>query len=85
MTDNKSIILSEVNQYLNTIVLGFGDFTLYRLMGFYEDSEDYYYNMLNIEGAFSLHSCVGGFIPLKGKIDDDDYERVENVFELNQL
>ncbi len=82
--DNKTIILSEVNKYINTIVLGFGDFTPYRLIGFHEDSEDYYYNMLNIKGEYSLHSCVMGFIPLKGKIDDTDYGRIEYVFEINK-
>ena len=83
-TDNKSIILSEINQYINTIILSFGDFTLYRLMGFYEDTDDYYYNLKDIKGQFSLHSCVMGFIPLKNKIDDDDYERIESVFEINE-
>ena len=33
--------------------------------------------MKSNRGQISHHTCVGGFIPLKGKIDDADYNCLE--------
>lgn len=47
-----------------------------------ETDEDYYYVVGDMNGIHRL-SCVCGLIELKGKIDDQDYERLERLFKLN--
>jgi hypothetical protein len=59
-----------------------------RLIGFADDSEDYYYVLIEPHKNFfkdkdnfiQLHSCVGGFYPIKGSITDEEYAELEARF-----
>ena len=61
--DNKIIIEQEIKEFGNQIVLYSGD--LYRLIGYADGKDDYYYIMKNLRGVKSWQSCVGGIVPLK--------------------
>ena len=78
---SKKEILEEIEQYIGTLVLDM--FDVVRLEGFIEDDGDYYYIMRKIKGGIYCSSCVLNFIPLKGKIDDDEYNALERQFEMN--
>ncbi len=79
---SKDEIFSEVEEHKRELVLDcVGE--LVKLIGVIEDPDDYYYEMLYMGRGTILVSCVGGFIILKGKIDDEDYNRLKNMFELN--
>jgi len=82
--DNYTIITNEINEHLNEIGLAPGDYRLYRVVGFAEDPDDYYYVAEDIRGKVCWITCVGGFIWLKSAIDERDYNNMEKCFELNK-
>jgi len=53
---------------------------LVRLIGFGDDEEDFYYITKNSKGEVVWHSMVGGLIPLKGRISNWDYWKLERGF-----
>ena len=69
----------------NEIVLD--TFDTYRLLGWTDQlEEDYYWVILRKKlGKFSisLYSCVCGFIRLKGNIPDEEYDNINNVWNIN--
>ena len=46
-------------------------------------AEDDYYWVHDRKNKLSYQSCVGGWIPLKGFIDKNQYERMVRVWNLN--
>jgi len=78
---NKEKILKVIKQHKGELVLDL--FKVVRLKGFYETEEDYYYVYEQIPGETFYSSCVGSFIPLKGKIDKEHYDELVRVFGLN--
>lgn len=53
-----------------------------RLVGVGDDGEDWYY--LTYDGRkLKWSSCVGRIIPLKGKLDDNDYSELIRLAKLN--
>lgn len=80
---HKELLENEARNHFNEIVLC--HLSLFRMVGFHEDSMDYYYRLkpVGYGRPESLTSCVGGFVVLKGKIDDSDYTRLENLFGLS--
>jgi len=53
-----------------------------RLIGIGDDGEDWYY--LTYDGRkLNWSSCVGRVMPLKGKIDDKDYNEFIRIAKLN--
>ncbi len=88
----ESIERDEVGPYLNQLVLD-GGFHVVRLLGVSEDKDDYYY-IFQYPGkrtherdhykGIVHHSCVGTFYPLKGKIDDEHYNEMERLWEINK-
>lgn len=57
--------------------------TIARYLGMAQDSEDYYHVLLVPGRGIVYSSCVGGCTPLKGYIINEDYERMERIFDLN--
>lgn len=74
----------KAENYKGQIVLSYLE--VYRLTGeIHDDGEDYYwgYETLDSENPFIWSSCVGGFIPLKGRLTEEEYNSVERIFEMN--
>lgn len=81
MIDQKPEILKEIEEHRHELCLYLMD--LYELIGFHEDDDDYYYEVINIQGQKQYLSCVGGFIYLKEKLSDKEYEGLELLWKLN--
>lgn len=67
--------------YANTLVLDVHDRRILKLLSFGEDKDDplddYYWTFLNEKGNIEKRSClIGHWTPLKGKIDDKEYEHM---------
>jgi len=60
-----------------------GDCELCRVVGFYEDEMDYYWEVTNIEGENVFHTACGHFVSLKGVLPEEHYTRIDNFFTLN--
>lgn len=75
-----------VAPHLGELVLDNGSIS--RLIGFADDTDDYYYVFLESKKKWNkdkdnwiqLCSCVGGFHPIKGKIKDSEYAELEERF-----
>jgi len=53
-----------------------------RLVGIGDDGEDWYY--LTYDGRkLKWNTCVGRLMPLKGKLDDKDYNELVRIAKLN--
>jgi hypothetical protein len=81
MDDNGRKILSEFEEHKGQFVIT-DDHVVKRLVAVASDNFDYYWvywDGRNIQ----WYSCCGGFIPLKGKIDDKHYDRLIYNAELN--
>lgn len=81
MIDQKPEILKEIEEHRHELCLYLMD--LYELIGFHEDDDDYYYEVINIQGQKQYLSCVGGFIYLKEKLSADEYHGMEMLWKLN--
>lgn len=58
------------------------EYVVQRLVAIAEDDMDYYY--ITYDGRkLYWNTCVGRIIPLKGKIDDKDYNEFERLASLN--
>lgn len=82
MDDNKKKILKEIEEHEGELVLDL--FEVVKLVGFGEDEDDYYYRYLSLDRGLYRSSCVLGFMSLKGKLDDDNYKRLESIWKLNE-
>lgn len=81
MVDRKPEILKEIDEHRHELCLYLMD--LYELIGFHEDDMDYYYEVIDIRGQTQHLSCVGGFLYLKEKLSDKEYEGLELLWKLN--
>jgi hypothetical protein len=82
MSKRKEELISEMRAMHNDIGINAAG-ELRRLIGFYEDDEDYYYHVQDVWGEEQYCSAVGKFISLKGRLDQDDYASLDEMFELN--
>lgn len=82
--NNAYVIQKECNNHRNEIVISTGDYSLIRLLGWTNQHEDdYYYIAIMGNAEIHLLTCVGGFIPLKGKISNYDYYSIDKSFNMN--
>lgn len=81
MTDNKTLILEEFEKYKGQFVIP-DNWKVERLVAVSEDEWDYYWVTYNGRDL-SFHTCVGGFIPLKNYIENEDYNRLVYQAKLN--
>ena len=80
--DNYTLINNEINEHMNEI--GIYSTEIYRVVGFEEDVDDYYYKAINVYGKVHLLSCVGGFVWLKNRLNEKEYDGLDIVFKLNE-
>jgi len=80
---NKSIIEKEVKDYGNQIVIYSGD--LYRLIGYEDGKDDYFYILKRCNGTKIWGSCVGGIVPLKKYLPTKDYSSLDNLWKMNDF
>lgn len=72
----------ELAPYRNTLVLNY--FEVVRLVDVIDEEDDYYW-VLDSHKGIVYSSCVGGWIPLKGKLDTKDYAELVRVWNLNNI
>lgn len=73
---------AELRPYENTLVLD--HFEVVNLIDVEDHpNDDFYWVYFSLYRGKYLSSCVGGWVPLKGHIPDDDYERLKYVWNLN--
>jgi hypothetical protein len=86
--ENFDIIAKELEKYGGTYVLTMSQDVKFLIAACTSD-EDYYYIYLNLNKSseisigLSFESCVGGFIPLIGRIEDKEYQRIQS-FVINE-
>jgi hypothetical protein len=81
MQDNKKLIIDEFESLKGQLVIA-GDWKVKRLVGVVEDDMDYYW--LFYDGRkFYLDSCLSRVVPLRGKLDDKDYNEFVRLAYLN--
>jgi hypothetical protein len=78
--NNLEIITNEFNQLKGQMVIC-GD-QVYRFIGIADDDEDWYYALYDGR-RITLHSCVGRITPLKGYIQQKDYDEMIRIAKLN--
>jgi len=67
----------------NDIGILWGDFRLYKLIGFADDGEDCYYHLIDQNGEEHFSSMVGGFQSLKNRISVRTYKLLSGMFKDN--
>lgn len=70
----------KLDPYKNTLVID-GASNVVKLVGVREEEDDYYWVFESLH--IFLFSCVGRWIPLKGFIDQEKYEELVRVWNLN--
>jgi len=79
---SKKSIIEEFEKYKGQSVIASCDYKVYRLIAVADDDFDYYWVFW--DGRKTMwQSCCGGFIPLKGKIDDKHYNEIKRIAKIN--
>lgn len=74
---------AEVEPYKNTLVID--DFSrVVRLVDVIDGDDDYYW-VYDSEKGIYYSSCVGGWTPLKGFIEQENYDRLVRIWNLNNI
>lgn len=77
------MLLEETQAHKNELVFNCGPRVAILLEGIEYDGEDFYWKLFDFYSGFTLSSCVGRIDYIKGKIDDDTYNFLYNVFKIN--
>lgn len=80
--ENSPDIFNQYYLHKGEIVLDV--FDVVRLIELEMDDDDYYY-VFNDRKKIFWSSCVGSFIPLRNKITDVEYKRLESWFNMNDF
>ena len=81
--ENDYYIQREINKHRHELVID-GFWEIYFLLGWTDQYEDdYYYVFYSYNRGVILYSCVGYFVPLKGKLNGFNYYRMKRVWEYN--
>lgn len=80
-----SELKEELEPFRNTLVIGDFD-NVVRLVDVFDDKNDYYwiYDSKTRKGIYHS-SCVLSWIPLKGFIKQEDYDRMVRIWNLNSV
>jgi hypothetical protein len=74
---------AELEPFKNTLVIdGFN--TVVRLVDVIDGEDDYYWVFDSRKGIYHS-SCVGGWIPLKGFVEQKKYDRMVSTWNLNNI
>ena len=75
----------EFRKYENQLVIYTGYYEVVRFIGIENvPGDDFFYEFKTLKGKVFQSSCLIDFIPLKGKIDKKEYDRMEDQWELNK-
>jgi len=75
-------IIEEFEKYKGQFVIASCGYKVYRLIAVGADEMDNYWVFW--DGRKTMwQSCCGGFIPLKGKIDDKHYNEITRIAKIN--
>lgn len=77
------MLLEETKAHKNELVFNCGPEVAILLEGIEYDGEDYYWRLFSLHRGFQFSSCVGRIDYIKGKIDDDTYNFLYNIFKIN--
>ena len=77
------ILKNEMEAFKNTLVIN-DLFEVVRLVDVIEDDFDFYW-VYDTGKSITYSSCLGGWIGLKGCIDDDNYNRMVRIWNLNHV
>lgn len=80
---NKEIILNEFESLKGQFVIN-ASWKIERLVAIGSDKYDYYWITYNGR-KFTWSSCVGGLMPLKGHLRDEDYNELVRLAKLNHF
>lgn len=80
--ENAKSINAFVKEHYRELVID-QEYKISRIIDSHDGEDDYYWVLEGFFGKRHLESCVGGLIPLKNKISDEDYKNINNVFKLN--
>ena len=78
-----SELKAELEPFRNTLVIDDFD-TVVRLVDVIDGEDDYYWVYDSREGMYHS-SCVGGWIPLKGFVEQEKYEKMVSIWNLNYV
>ena len=83
MEDNLKIILNKFEQLKGQFVITCS-WEIERFVAISTDDLDYYY--VTYDGRkFTYNTCVGRIMPLKGKLDKEDYDELVRIAKLNDF
>jgi len=80
---------AELEPFRNTLVIDDFD-TVVRLVDVIDGEDDYYWvydGRISSYGRKGIYhsTCVGGWIPLKGFVEQEKYERMVRIWNLNNI
>ncbi len=81
--DNPILIQREVNQHRNELAIE--HFAVIRLLGWTDQYDDDYCWVVQDGNEIKLHSCCGGFIWLKNRLNGFNYYQMVEWWNLNCL
>jgi hypothetical protein len=81
MNDNKGGIIEEFERLKGQFVIN-ASWKIERLVAIGEDEWDYYWITYNGR-KLTWNTCVGGLMPLKGHLQDKDYNELVRLAKLN--
>lgn len=70
-------------EHQHELVFNCGPTVVLLLPGIEDDGEDYYWRMFELGRGYYESSCVGRIDYIKGKIDDEAYNFLFNIFRMN--
>jgi len=81
MEDNKTLIIRKFEELKGQFVIN-ASWEIERLVAVGEDDMDYYW--ITYDGRkLKWNTCVGGLMPLKGYLRDEDYNELVRLAQLN--
>jgi len=80
-TEFEDILRKDTEPYIGTLVLH--NFKVVRLSGLEQDDYNWYYEFHDADGILQSITVLSGFVPLKGHIPEEDYERLIYSWNLN--
>lgn len=84
MVATLDILKAELEPFKDTLVIDDVFDTVVRLVDVIDGDDDYYWVYDSRKGIYHA-SCVGGWIPLKGFVDQKKYENMVRVWNLNNI
>ena len=82
-TETYKRLVKTSKEHKHELIFNCGPTVALLLPGIEDDGEDYYWRVFDLDHGFYFSSCVGRIDYIKGKIDDDVYKFLFNIFRMN--